>query len=215
MDPDDFAGRACFSLSKAHVVNPELYDWTEPVPLASAGLVWEDVGETKPDGDELIIDDAVSPDGLAKLAADLQKKVTFTEDEYDQFGINDLRATNFIKSGSTYFKPVGAPDPEWTKLEEYNFEGGERGELLGRLEIVPLDIHHETKPKYKLLRRASTVGDFGGLKQADLHMQEDKPQPDGSAPTVELNQDYGWEPELEPEPEMPGASLGVPRSACA
>ena len=66
---------------------------------AISGLKWIDIGaEQLVDGVELSND---------KLAGALQSKLEFAPDEWNEFGITELREEHFIKSGDKYFKPAG------------------------------------------------------------------------------------------------------------
>lgn len=63
-----------------------------------SGLQWEDVGDTKPlSGREL--------DNMDLVLA-LFDKTEFLKQEWDAFGIKDLRFDDFVKRGAHYFKPV-------------------------------------------------------------------------------------------------------------
>jgi len=63
-----------------------------------SGLKWQNVGATKPEqGREL---------DNAKLADALMNKTEFTEQEWNNFGITDLRNDHVVKSGATYLQPV-------------------------------------------------------------------------------------------------------------
>ena len=66
-----------------------------------SGLQWLRVGATPPAG------------GIAletpKLAEALSEKAVFSQDEWDAFGIRNLKNNNFIKCGAdTYFVPIAA-----------------------------------------------------------------------------------------------------------
>ncbi len=80
----------------------------------SSGSRWESAGAEKPtEGREL---DSCS---LAKELA--EGKTEFTEKQWTQFGIGDLRSDDFIKAGDLYFKPsdVGWTDCFDTASEDY------------------------------------------------------------------------------------------------
>lgn len=69
--------------------------------LVASGLKWVSIGSTRPSSGKEIEDTA--------LKSALKHKSTFTQEEWEQFGINDLRTHHFIKSGyNVYFKPDGA-----------------------------------------------------------------------------------------------------------
>lgn len=67
---------------------------------AASGLRWVALGYFRPSkGNELV---------SAQLSEALSKKTEFTSKELKQFGVKDVRTDHFVKSGSTYFIPVGA-----------------------------------------------------------------------------------------------------------
>ena len=69
----------------------------ESVNMPKNGLKWQNIGLFQPsEGRQL-----TSP----KLAAALQTKLEFTEEEWAMFGISHLQMDDFIKSGSSFFKP--------------------------------------------------------------------------------------------------------------
>ena len=69
----------------------------EVVLLPTLGLRWKNVGSTVPtNGKELTNND---------FASLLQSRTAFTREEWDVFGIKDLRTEHFIKSGTSYFRP--------------------------------------------------------------------------------------------------------------
>jgi len=64
----------------------------------ASGLKWENVGGVKPaEGLEL---------SSSTLADTLQSQTQFTQAEWDEFGVEDLRHDSFIKAGDSYFKPA-------------------------------------------------------------------------------------------------------------
>jgi hypothetical protein len=77
--------------------------------LNPSGLKWEKTGEKKPTEGR----DRSDPEGESesKLSKELRmrstgKKIQFTQEEWDDFGISDLHDDDFIKSGDVYFKPA-------------------------------------------------------------------------------------------------------------
>ena len=88
------------SLSPALDFTPSVKAASHVIVLLTStlGLQWKGAGSTKPsDGKELTND---------QLASDLQSKTEFTRQEWDAFGIKDLRIDNLIKSGASYFQPI-------------------------------------------------------------------------------------------------------------
>jgi len=70
-----------------------IHRWT------TSGLKWEEAGRERPTtGAELTND---------KLRLALKSKIEFTQGEWDSFGVKNLRAHHFVKSGDRYFKPAG------------------------------------------------------------------------------------------------------------
>jgi hypothetical protein len=70
----------------------------ENVP--ASGLKWIEAGDATPtSGDELFKEE---------LSVALQSETEFTQEEWQAFGISDLRMHHFIKSGQTHFKPAVA-----------------------------------------------------------------------------------------------------------
>ena len=69
----------------------------ESLSVPKNGLKWQNIGLFRPsEGRHL-----TSPE----LAAALQTKVEFTEEELARFGISDVQMDDFIKSGSSFFQP--------------------------------------------------------------------------------------------------------------
>ena len=96
-----------------------------------------------------------------------------------------------------------APDPEWHQLESYDFEGG-GGELLARLEIVPIDedtlteamqraSHAETPAHAPLKHQHSKLGTVRNLltKEKRLCVVDDTPAEMDKIPR--LNQDLRYD----------------------
>ena len=79
------------------MLNPEFKP--KPVyPGAKGCRQWQNVGTTKPTtGREL---------SNSKLATELQRKLDFTPEEWESYGITDVAADDFIKAGDSYFKPA-------------------------------------------------------------------------------------------------------------
>ena len=71
---------------------------------APSGLEWKSVGSTRPaTGKELQNDKLATALSTVKFA----EWKLFNQKQWNGFGIKDLRADNFIKSGASYFKPIG------------------------------------------------------------------------------------------------------------
>ena len=68
------------------------------IRLPASGLKWRNIGETTPSqGQELY---------TPELAIALTTKSTFTQQEWEVFGICDLKMSQFVRSGGTYFRPT-------------------------------------------------------------------------------------------------------------
>ena len=65
------------------------------------GLKWLPAGDTEPAMGRNL--------EHAKLAEALRSKTEFTKQEWEVFGIKDLRTDHFIKSGHSYFQPAPGP----------------------------------------------------------------------------------------------------------
>jgi hypothetical protein len=63
------------------------------------GLTWCSIGETRPTEGRLLTN--------SELTNALQSQMKFTKEEWAAFGIQNLLATDFAQSGSSYFKPAG------------------------------------------------------------------------------------------------------------
>jgi hypothetical protein len=63
------------------------------------GLKWLPAGSTEPATGRILEN--------AKLAEALRSKTEFTKQEWEAFGIKDLRTDHFIKSGDSYLQPAG------------------------------------------------------------------------------------------------------------
>ena len=83
----------CVELLLRHRANPNIY-----LLQFASGLKWEVSGTHKPTkGTELT---------NKKLVEALRSKTDFTEDEWGEFGIEELNTTHYIKSGARFFKPA-------------------------------------------------------------------------------------------------------------
>lgn len=83
-----FGWSVCFKLAKSVL-------WRSS---GSQGLRWENVGPTKPAfGQEL---------DKPQLCEALDDKTEFTQQEWDGFGITNLRNDHFVKRGDDYFRPA-------------------------------------------------------------------------------------------------------------
>ena len=83
------------------LVHPFQRSFAKPNESA-LGLKWQDVGTIRPlEGRELS-----NPD----LAFALTRSTNFKKEDWDAVGITDLRSTDFIKAGASYFKPSECED---------------------------------------------------------------------------------------------------------
>lgn len=75
----------------------------------ASGLRWTVAGRTKPaQGREL---------SNNVLSASLQSKTEFTQEQWDAFGVRDLRDDDYIKAGDLYYRPDDADDDDDDPLE--------------------------------------------------------------------------------------------------
>ena len=107
----------------------------------------------------------------------LTKVVDFTKEDLDKFGITDLRSTDFIEAGGSYFKPLAStaeilanPALAEALLHKTEFTQQE-WDAFG---VDGLRMHHfvksgdsffhpagETQPDVRVLRQIAYYGDFG------------------------------------------------------
>ena len=71
-----------------------IYNLNLRLGKTSFGLKWKYVGDDRPAGRELT---------NAKLVNALRSKTTFTQVEWDSFGIKDLHIDDFVRTSSIYF----------------------------------------------------------------------------------------------------------------
>jgi len=77
------------------------------------GLKWKEAGAEKPAGGE----ELTHP----KLSEALKGKTSFTQKEWEAFGVKDLRMSHFIKAGDKYFQPAA---PALGYSEAHNYPAG-------------------------------------------------------------------------------------------
>ena len=137
---------------------------------SSSGQAWvEDVGGEPIPGREIL-----NP----KLAAALDSKTTFTEEEWDAFGISDLRMDHFVKaeSGENYFKPAQetvlaaalGSKFEFTQ-QEWDAFGIQGLHMHDFLHVDALGLKLYFKPILDVYRHLA----FGGLWQANTAEQQE------------------------------------------
>eukprot|EP00966_Prymnesium_polylepis_P305543 7060771-Prymnesium_polylepis.1 len=71
---------------------------SEDVQQLASGLEWCDAGAEEPKHSTELSNE--------RLAQALKRRTKFAEDEWEAFGINELKEEHFIKSGDKYFKPT-------------------------------------------------------------------------------------------------------------
>ena len=78
-----------------------------------------------------------------KLAAALAQKTEFTQEEWDAFGINNLRADHYIKSGGACFQPFYALPSKWQVIERpedrVEFNHTQLAKALGKTKFSPAE----------------------------------------------------------------------------
>ncbi len=77
--------------------------WRKSSMDHASGLMWRKTGNTLPTSGRSLAN--------SKLSEALSRKTEFTKQEWDAFGIRDLRIDHFVLSGDSYFKPVDASEP--------------------------------------------------------------------------------------------------------
>ena len=65
---------------------------------SASGLMWRKAGDTKPVHGRNLEN--------SELAEALTRKIEFSQQEWDKFGIKDLCIDDFVKSGESYFTPA-------------------------------------------------------------------------------------------------------------
>lgn len=79
------------------------------VDTGALGLKWMPAGDTEPATGHNLEN--------AELTEALRSKTEFTKEEWDAFGIKDLRTDHVIKSGDSYFQPAAGRPVAWTDLK--------------------------------------------------------------------------------------------------
>jgi hypothetical protein len=119
-------------------LDPETNVFTADVPPeapeAAKGLTWREVGSEKP-----IVGAEIEN---AKLAAELELKLEFTQEEWDGFEVAYLSRDSYIKAGNKYFMPREAEGEKGVEdLPEENEHGHKRevrkGAMMEVLEALP------------------------------------------------------------------------------
>jgi len=65
---------------------------------ATLGLKWQNIGNASPDAGRVLEN--------SELAEALTRTIEFSHQEWEAFGIKNLRITDFVKSGDSYFNPA-------------------------------------------------------------------------------------------------------------
>ena len=97
--------------TEAHVVSPSpstrsnlnlpyYRNLATPLPSAPSGFKWRCIGAVEPTKGQSLSN--------PELANALATKAEFSEGEWATFGISDLRIDDYIKAGSSYFKPAAS-----------------------------------------------------------------------------------------------------------
>jgi len=112
--------------------NPEdLSDWIFFSKHAKAsGLKWRNVGDSKPSFGSGLVNQT--------LAEALTSKTDFTENEWSEFGINDLHSDDFIESHGFYFKIAEAAEAEI--MGKHKEDMKTLASLIAREEVDPAEI---------------------------------------------------------------------------
>jgi len=144
-------------------------------PTWALGSKWQSVGDTQPtEGRQLTNSMLAEALASSKAAAEEQD---FTKEDLDKFGITDLRSTDFIEAGGSYFKPLAStaeilanPALAEALLQKTEFTQQEWDAFV----VDGLRMHHfvksgdsffhpagETQPDVRVLRPITYYGDFG------------------------------------------------------
>ena len=96
--PGDVPALAPVAAQAGNRPAPETAESASEAGEAAAGLEWEDVGATPPSGGRELFN--------PKLAFALKHTTSFAQEDMDVFGVTDLRSTDFILAGDSYFRPT-------------------------------------------------------------------------------------------------------------
>jgi hypothetical protein len=103
---------------KVHVANPRRL----------SGLNWKNTGRMKPPKGRELTNSNLA-EALKNKSEILQwrNKCLFTEEEWDSFGIGELRSGDFMKAGNCYYKPLGLDLPSRVKVVYMKISNTSRG----------------------------------------------------------------------------------------
>ena len=88
------------------------------------GLKWLQAGnEQMSEGREL--------SGCPALADALQSQTEFSQQEWDAFGIDDLRVDHYVKAGAHHYRPAGLLDTNWAQEVSFSGHSGQSGTEWG------------------------------------------------------------------------------------
>ena len=136
--PYDLRGWPTFESSVAMLIKPALLGYTTWPPLIDVSLrclKWRNIGSTAPSSGRELTN--------AKLSFALKRRTEFTATDLAAFELQELRPSDYIKSGASYFQPDGAsvckrfaphtPDGMHKLLMEKKFTNGADREVVVKL----------------------------------------------------------------------------------
>ena len=146
---------------------------SQPLPL---GTKWKNVGATKPEGGRELSN--------SSLSAALARKKEFTAHEWAEFGIRDLGEEDFIKAGSSYFKPSQGGRAcridfdtcihkllAWKKMADAHAQGDREdiveliGKCLGQLGPALKSAPSPPTPLERIVEKTRILNRDGGLDE--------------------------------------------------
>ena len=81
-------------------------------PTWTLGSKWLAVGDTQPTEGRQLTNSMLAAALASKTAAAEEQPLTrvfdFTKEDLDSFGVTDMRSTDFIEAGGSYFKPTSS-----------------------------------------------------------------------------------------------------------
>lgn len=130
----------------------------------SAGLKWMSAGNRRPaEGRELVND---------QLSLALRGKTSFTQHEWDAFGIKELRSSDYILCRAAYFKPASAGDRFFRPVSDtqacQHCENRAKAHRQGKTCASPACLHCKTRAAGLLA--SSTKGPAGEGAEAEQQL---------------------------------------------
>ena len=126
-------------------------------PCPTVGLRWRETGATKPSQGRSLTN--------RKLEEALRCGTIFTQQQWDKFGVTDLCYGDFIKSGDSYFTPVGNQFeiPSWPSAPETFFASG----------LEWLNVGTTQPDEGLLLTNQKLMTVLSGKAESTIHLEPD------------------------------------------